>query len=44
MAVTSELQNPAALTPGKKPGTDWMGGWVGPVAGMGSGEENAFYF
>ena len=30
---------PAALTPGKRPGTHFIGGWVGPWAGL-DGEEN----
>jgi hypothetical protein len=30
---------PAALPPGKKPGTHYIGGWVGPRAGLyGSGK------
>jgi hypothetical protein len=34
MEVSGELHVPAALRPGKKPGTHWIGGWVGPRAGL----------
>jgi hypothetical protein len=33
MEVSGELHAPAALTPGEEPpGTNWIGGWVGPRA------------
>jgi hypothetical protein len=34
MGVGGKLQAPAALPPGKKPGTHFTGGWVGPRAGV----------
>jgi hypothetical protein len=35
MEVSGQLHAPAALPPGKgPPGTRWMGGWVGPRAGL----------
>jgi hypothetical protein len=33
--VSVQRHVPAALTPGKKPGTHFTGGWVGPRAGVG---------
>jgi hypothetical protein len=31
MEVSGQLHAPAALTPRERvPGTDWIGGWVGP--------------
>jgi hypothetical protein len=30
----SQLYAPATLTPGKEPHTHWIGGWVGPGAGL----------
>jgi hypothetical protein len=30
MEVSGQLHAPAALPPGKKPDTLWIGGWVGP--------------
>ena len=30
----SKLHAPAALPPGKRPGTHCIGGWVGPRAGL----------
>jgi hypothetical protein len=32
--VSGQLHAPAALLPGKTPGTHWIGGWVGPRAGL----------
>jgi hypothetical protein len=32
MEVSDQLHAPAALPPGKEPGTHWIGGWVGPRA------------
>jgi hypothetical protein len=38
MGVGGQLHAPAALPPGKRPGTRFIGGWVGPRAGLdGSG-------
>jgi hypothetical protein len=35
MEVSGQLHTPAALLPGKEPpGTHWIGGWVGPRAGL----------
>ena len=34
MRVGVKLHAPAALPPGKRPGTDFIGGWVGPRAGL----------
>jgi hypothetical protein len=34
MGVGGQRHAPAALTPGKRPGTHCIGGWVGPRAGM----------
>ena len=34
MRVGGELHAPAALPPGKRPGTHCIGGWVGPRAGL----------
>jgi hypothetical protein len=35
MGVSGQRHAPAALLPpGKDPGTDWTGGWVGPRAGL----------
>jgi hypothetical protein len=36
MGVGGQLHAPAALPPGKRPGTYCMGGWVGPRAGLDS--------
>jgi hypothetical protein len=36
---------PAALLPGKNPGTHCCGGWVGPRTGLNvSGDENFSYY
>jgi hypothetical protein len=32
MEVSRQLHAPPALSPGKAPGTHWIGGWVGPRA------------
>jgi len=29
MAMSGQLHGPAALPPGRAPGTHWIGGWVG---------------
>jgi hypothetical protein len=35
MEMSGQLYAPAALLPGKEPpGTQWIGGWVGPRAGI----------
>jgi hypothetical protein len=34
MGVGGQLHVPAALPPGKRPGTHCIGGWVGPRAGL----------
>jgi hypothetical protein len=35
MEVSGQHRAPAALAPGKElPGTHWIGGWVGPTAGL----------
>jgi hypothetical protein len=34
MGVGGQLHAPVALTPGKRPGTQCTGGWVGPRAGL----------
>jgi hypothetical protein len=34
MRVGGQLHAPAALPPGKRPGTYCIGGWVGPRAGL----------
>ena len=34
MGVGGQLHAPAALPPGKRPGTHCIGGWVGPRAGL----------
>jgi hypothetical protein len=34
MRVGVQLHAPAALSPGKSPGTHFIGGWVGPRAGL----------
>jgi len=32
--VGGQLHAPAALPPGRRPGTNFIGGWVGPWAGL----------
>jgi hypothetical protein len=34
MGVGGQQHAPAALPPGKRPGTHCIGGWVGPRAGL----------
>jgi hypothetical protein len=34
MEVGGQLHVPAALPPGKRPGTNYTGDWVGPRAGL----------
>jgi hypothetical protein len=34
MEVSGQLHASAALPPGKATGTHWIGGWVGPRAGL----------
>jgi hypothetical protein len=34
MGVGGQRHAPAALPPGKRPGTHCIGGWVGPRAGL----------
>jgi hypothetical protein len=34
MEVSGQRHAPAALTPGKRPGTHYAGSWVGPRAGL----------
>ena len=34
MRVGGQLHAPAALPPGKRPGTHFIGGWVGPRTGV----------
>jgi hypothetical protein len=34
MEMSGQLYTPAALPPGKNPGTDFIGRWAGPVAGL----------
>jgi hypothetical protein len=38
MEVSGQLHAQAALPPGKDPGTHWIGGGVGPRAGVDAGE------
>jgi hypothetical protein len=38
MGVSGQRHAPAALYPlGKNPGTHWIGGWMGPRAGLDAG-------
>jgi hypothetical protein len=38
MGVSGQHHGPAALYPGERtPGTHWIGGWVGPSAGLDAG-------
>ena len=34
MTISSQLRAPASLPRGKDPGTQRVGGWVGPIAGL----------
>ena len=39
----SQRHAPARFTPGKRPGTNYTGGWVGPKAGLDRcGESRAY--
>jgi hypothetical protein len=41
--VSGQLHAPAALPPGKgSPGTHWIGGWLGPRAGLDDMEKRKF--
>jgi hypothetical protein len=40
MTVGGQLHAPAALPPGKRPGTHGIGGCVGPRAGLDGGEKS----
>jgi hypothetical protein len=40
MGVGGQLHAPAALPPGKRPGTYCIGGWVGPRAGLDGCEKS----
>jgi hypothetical protein len=41
--MSGELHVPTALPPGKEPpGTHWIGGWVGPRAGLDDVEKKIF--
>jgi hypothetical protein len=43
MEVSGQLHAPAALPPGETaPGTQWIGGWVGPRAGLDDVEKRKF--
>jgi hypothetical protein len=41
--VSGQLHAPAALPPGKSPGTHFMGGWVDPRAGLDDMEKWKFF-
>jgi hypothetical protein len=43
MGVGGQLHAPAALTPGKRPGTHFIGGWVGPRTGLDGCEKSCPY-
>jgi len=34
MGMSGQRKAPAALPPGKRPGTHYIGGWVGPSTGL----------
>jgi hypothetical protein len=40
MRVGGQLHAPAALPPGKRPGTHCLGGWVGPRTGLDGCEKS----
>jgi hypothetical protein len=43
MEVSGQLHAPARFTPGERaPGTHWIGGWVGPRAGLDDVEKRKF--
>jgi hypothetical protein len=41
--VSGQLHAPAALPPGKRPGTHFIGGWVDPRAGLDDMEKWKFF-
>jgi hypothetical protein len=42
--VSGKLDAPAALPPGEgASGTHWVGGWVGPIAGLDDVEKRTFF-
>ena len=43
MRVGGQRRAPAALPPGKSPGTHCTGGWVGPRAGLGGCEKSRLH-
>jgi hypothetical protein len=43
MRVGSQLHAPAALPPGKRPGTHCTGGWVGPRTGLDGCEKSRLH-
>ena len=43
MRVGGQLHAPAALPPGKRPGTHCIVGWVGPRAGLDGCEKSRLY-
>jgi hypothetical protein len=40
MEVSGQIYTPAALPPGERPGTHYIGGWVGPRAGLDGCEKS----
>jgi hypothetical protein len=45
MEANSQRKPPATLLPGKEtPDTHWIGGWVGPKAGLDAVEKRNIYF
>jgi len=43
MEMSGQLRAPAALTPGERvPGTQWIGGWLGPGTGADAMEKIKF--
>jgi hypothetical protein len=43
MGVGGQLHTPDALLPGNRPGTHFIGGWVGPRAGLDGCEKSHLY-
>ena len=43
MGVSGQLHAPAALPPGKRPGTYCTGGWVDPRAGLDGCEKSRLH-
>jgi hypothetical protein len=43
MGVGGQLHAPAALPPGKRPGTHCIGGWVGPRSGLDGCKKSCSY-